>query len=342
MPGTFDDAHEGNDAIDSAVADAVPDREVELLADWSSRDPNGVYLLGDGDEQFVLKFARDGDAGRIAREAATTAHAHRRAGLAPAVVAHADDPADGIPPYLVTRRLPGSTPAETWGDLDADTDPEQFRRIGAALATLHEATRREDCGRIAGESDDGGLDLAEPGSWHATLLAVTRRRVTDLEGTRFEALGEEALACIDRHPEVERGARPALVHNDPGPYNVLFEDEAVAGLVDWELAFCGDAAYDPVWVETAIREGPADLAAPGAAVESLYAGYRERLPRREGFALRRAAYRLLRALRPLRTFDSWGPAVAADRDGVAVADLADRAREAVRDRIDAVDAEGSA
>lgn len=342
-----------DEPVDRAVADAFPDREVDLLADWSSREPNAVALLAAGDERFVCKVARDGDAGRIAREAAATAHAHRRTGLAPEVVAHAPGDAAGVPPYHVTRRLSGSPPSETWGDLDADVDADRFRRIGAALATVHETTRREDCGPIVGtrgdrgdregsRAPDGSLELAGPGSWHATLLDLTRRRATDLDGTRFEALGREALACIGRHPEVERGARPALVHNDPGPYNVCFEGDEVEGLIDWELAFCGDATYDPVWIETAIREGPADLADPGATVDALWAGYRDRLPRREGFAVRRAAYRLVRSLRPLRTFDSWGPAVAADRSGVVVEDLADRARESVRDRIDALDAEGSA
>lgn len=339
---------DGDPLLKRVLATAFPDQSPTVIRDYSSRSPNSVYAVHIADTDYFVKFDREIDsARRLCREVAALEYAHTHTTLAPNVVTAAPNGStgdeihidgaqtaanDAIPAYLVTQSLDGTPLADSWGSLPADTSSSVFRQIGVALGQLHTATQQETCGRIIG-GRNGMLTLSPQGSWHLTLCDLTRHRVNDLAGSRFETIAAEVLACVGRHCEsIETGVQPALLHNDPGPFNVIVRDGGITGLIDWEFALCGDAVFDLCRVENALRDGPATVDDEVAARDALYAGYRTQMVLGDGFEARRAVYRVVQRLRSLRTFESWGPRVTDD-----IPTLARTLRERVRTDISAVE-----
>ena len=68
-----------------------------------------------------------------------------------------------------------------------------------------------------------------------------------------------------------------LVHGDFGPQNMIFDvmTGAVAAVVDWELASCGEPVTDLAWCEWIIRTHHPRLT---SALPHLYDGYGEQPP----------------------------------------------------------------
>lgn len=83
-----------------------------------------------------------------------------------------------------------------------------------------------------------------PDAW-ATKLAWARQVALD---QYRQAWAAPILDWLDTHPPYyPPDARPATLHNDYHPYNVLMTDEGDLFVIDWPNIEIGDARYDLAW-----------------------------------------------------------------------------------------------
>ncbi|OYR59317.1 phosphotransferase family protein [Halorubrum halodurans] len=174
----------------------------------------------------------------------------------------------------------------------------------------------------ADDPDAPGLAVAAA-SWTDTLRSTIERTreigTTDRLARHFDAV----IDCVESNRERLDRAPAALLHGDVAPPNAFLaaegngeadgdgsgrEEERDAprvGLLDWELAHVGDPARDLVRARDQLCNG-FDYEGPERFGEAVYEGYRERagdLP--EGFAERRAIYRVVRVLGRSGFLDQW-------------------------------------
>jgi aminoglycoside phosphotransferase (APT) family kinase protein len=333
--------------LETALADAFPDRPVEGLVDvgpsWNGGNETVGVDFADGGRAY-LKVAFDGDGSRIARERAVLEYVSARRPIpVPAVVAA--DP-DASPPYLATAPAPGRDLHAVLEEVDDDRREALLRRVGGALATLH-AVRFERHGEIVGRGGGRGIGAARrevaggrdgdspasdradnpdaPGlavataSWTDTLRSTIERTreigTTDRLARHFDAV----IDCVESNRALLDRAPAALLHGDVAPPNALLagsdegdavdavgaSDDPRVGFLDWELAHVGDPARDLVRARDQLCNG-FDYEGPERFGEAVYEGYRSRagdLP--EGFAERRAIYRVVRVLGRSGFLDQW-------------------------------------
>jgi aminoglycoside phosphotransferase (APT) family kinase protein len=146
-------------------------------------------------------------------------------------------------PFIITRRLPGRSIGGPLGPGD-DRSFDPIPGLAKMLAELHGVPAGEL--GVPGFSDkpfDRSMLLAHLGYWRDRYLAD--------KGPSSPAL-DAALVFLEA--ELESGLqRGVVVHGDPGLYNLLFENDRVVGVVDWELAHFGSAAWDLAYVKEAVE-----------------------------------------------------------------------------------------
>jgi aminoglycoside phosphotransferase (APT) family kinase protein len=128
-------------------------------------------------------------------------------------------------PAVLLERLPGRADPVAWLTGDPEVGRARTLDLARALAELHGA-------------DPGGLPASEP--------------LVDLWRDRFLAGRLEPLPALswlfdwltDHETEPERAA---VVHGDFRPGNVLYEDDRITALLDWEMAHVGDPVEDLAW-----------------------------------------------------------------------------------------------
>jgi aminoglycoside phosphotransferase (APT) family kinase protein len=128
-------------------------------------------------------------------------------------------------PAVLLERLPGRADPVAWLTGDAAVGRARTLDLARALAELHRA-------------DPSGLPASEP--------------LVDLSRDRFLASRLEPLPALswlfdwltDHETEPERAA---VVHGDFRPGNVLYEDDRITALLDWEMAHVGDPIEDLAW-----------------------------------------------------------------------------------------------
>ena len=236
-------------SLETALADAFPDRPVEGLVDvgpsWNGGNETVGVDFADGGRAY-LKVALDADGSRIARERAVLEYvAARRPVPVPAIVAA--DP-DAEPPHLATAPAPGRDLHAVLEGADDDRREALLRRVGRTLATLHEVefashgevvgrgetvgigeAEREATGGRDGDSpasdrandrDAPGLEVAAA-SWTDTLLSTIERTreigTTDRLARHFDA----AIDCVESNRDRLDRAPAALLHGDVAPPNAF-------------------------------------------------------------------------------------------------------------------------
>jgi aminoglycoside phosphotransferase (APT) family kinase protein len=128
-------------------------------------------------------------------------------------------------PAVLLELLPGRADPVAWLKGDPEVGRARTLDLARALAELHRA-------------DPSGLPASEP------LVELWRNRFL---ASRLEPL--PALSWLfdwltDHETEPERAA---VVHGDFRPGNVLYEDDRITALLDWELAHLGDPVEDLAW-----------------------------------------------------------------------------------------------
>jgi len=186
------------------------------------------------------------------REAAILAALSGRGLPVPAV--HWSDPDGGElgRPYFVMERLPGA-PAPS---APAASRRQIARELGERLAALHELDPATLA--IPGAAPD-------PSAAAATRreLAAWRGRYTGAAASRVPALGA-LLAWLEANPPAREDVPARALWGDPGPHNLLVEDGAITGLLDWELWHWGDPLEDlgaALWAAPAAELDPEDVIA---------------------------------------------------------------------------------
>ncbi|WP_250292115.1 phosphotransferase family protein [Frankia sp. CiP1_Cm_nod1] len=148
---------------------------------------------------------------------------------APKVWAHDPDGHLFGAPAVLLQRLPGRADAVEY--LSADTELGRARTLdlARAAAELHAVTPAAGTG--------------EP------QLAYWRARFEDCRPEPYPALSW-LYDWLDDNATPP--ARPALVHGDFRPGNVLYEGGRIVGLLDWEMAHVGDPVEDIAWAYHAL------------------------------------------------------------------------------------------
>ena len=195
---------------------------------------------------------------------------------------HADESRKIIPvPYLVTDFVDGATvtePGQVTGSRSAFT-----RQVAATLASIHQAgVAPRDVPYLG---DVLGIATARQGTGPTSLDA---------------ALDEEAVRAALAHawppPQVNE---PGLLHGDYWPGNILWRNDMLVGVIDWEDAVVGDPLAD---VANARME--LTMAFGLAAASEFTTHYTELMPSVDLTAL--AHWDLYAALRHAGRMAEWG------------------------------------
>ena len=162
--------------------------------------------------------------------------------------------------------LMGRIEGETLGrrivgdDRFAHARSQLARQCGLALARIH-ALPLATLPQL--RCTDAPREVAAFGRWHAEH--GTLRPVFDL-----------ALQWLTAHLPTQAG-EPALVHGDFRNGNLMVDEQGLVGVLDWELAHCGDPMEDLGWIcVNSWRFGRSELAVGGfGQPEELFQGYRD-------------------------------------------------------------------
>jgi aminoglycoside phosphotransferase (APT) family kinase protein len=291
-----------DDRAASVLEDGFPNRAVADLystgPSWNEQNRTIEVEFTDG-ERVYLKIATDGDGSRIARERAVLAYVEANADV-PVPRVLASDPEKGSP-YLATAPVSGPNLIDRWADAGASERVVLARRVGTALARLHER-RFADHGRIVGGKEDG-LDL-ETGSWTDVLVDTIAETRALAPSDRFDGHFERVIEAVEANRDLLDEAPVALCHGDPARPNCFFEEGRI-GFLDWEIAHVGDPARE-LYRARSQQLDSLRTAGPGKLASALYEGYRERasgLP--TGFAERRPVYEVVRFLGVSGFFEKW-------------------------------------
>jgi thiamine kinase-like enzyme len=200
----------------------------------ASRRNHNFFVENDhGPSFFVKQGISDGTAATIGREAAFYQHApnasHELARHLPRFIAFIPDEC-----VLVLEMV--SEAASSRSARRRRITPSYFRRLGAALALLHDQTELE------GVANDQ----------RPAPLIVRLASLTPHELSTISAAGVELIRTIQGYPGYEAvlngvyGNPPAscLTHNDLKAGNCLIGPGKVPILVDWEFVALGDPAWD--------------------------------------------------------------------------------------------------
>lgn len=166
------------------------------------------------------------------------------------------EPSERYPrPWIVTTWVPG-TPADR---APATRAADSADRLAAFLTALH---RPAPDGAPVGRGRGG--PLADVGEQFAEQLASATELGLIPDPDAVRAVWEDAVAAPD-------WAGPALwIHGDLHPANVLTEDGAVCGVIDFGDLCAGDPAYDLAAAWNLLPDGAADRfhAAYGPAADA--------------------------------------------------------------------------
>jgi aminoglycoside phosphotransferase (APT) family kinase protein len=182
------------------------------------RDGGSPWLLRADGRELVFRTGQEGDLGAFATEVAALRLAAGAGVPVPALLAHDDGTAAGVP-VVLTERLPGSS------QIPPEPDPNHLRALGGAAARLH-AVRIEP-----------SAELPRRGRPIETVDFEKMRRVQGVS-----SLLEEAEVLITQARPA--GGQSVLVHGDLWHGNTMWSDGALTGLIDWDCAGAGAPGVD--------------------------------------------------------------------------------------------------
>jgi Ser/Thr protein kinase RdoA (MazF antagonist) len=207
-----------------AARQLLPDLDVVRIAPLDGGEVHANYELRLADERLlVLKVYRGELSWKRDKEAFLLELVHDRVLVpVPEVVSTSGG-------FLVMTRLPGS-PARF-----SDADPIAVSRdLGALLRKLHTIT-----------FDSFGYIETRVISPEATNLEYMRGRIERKVRSGPPALREQLERHFAEHEGAFAGCEIAvLCHNDAHDANVLVENGAITGLIDWENAVAADPLFD--------------------------------------------------------------------------------------------------
>jgi aminoglycoside phosphotransferase (APT) family kinase protein/putative sterol carrier protein len=155
----------------------------------------------------------------------------------PEVLGYEDDESVLGSPFYVMRRIVGEIPSEI----------PPYHAFGHCVEILPERRARMWWAGIEALAHIHALDWERLG---LGFLAVDQveyytRFLEWARGERPQPVLDAALAWLEKNRPPLR--RPALCWGDSRLPNMIFRDQEVAGVLDWEMAFIGDPEADLAW-----------------------------------------------------------------------------------------------
>lgn len=315
--------------VRAVVRREFPDRTVRAIREL----PGGrkaTYAVDLSSERVVVAVCeRSGDEERFAAEPAVMRTVRRETDVPVPRVLAVDRSKRAVPnAYYVTRLVEGYDPRDRYRYLPRDVRAALVRAAGRHLGAVHRAVGFDACGRL--RAAGGGPTVVDGAPWPATLGALIDDWIDRLEGGRFVDLAGTFRRARDALVERLAGGtyRPALLHGDYRPANLLVRHGDVAAVVDWGAALAGHAEYDFFKFEKNFLLAQFRTAAARDALRgAVYEGYRETAGLDPGWRERRTGYRIAYKLESMRSFHRWcgeydeDPAVLADRLRAELDDL---------------------
>lgn len=244
-----------------------------------------TYELACDGREYVLQFVADTDDRRdsLRRGAYWYAALSGTSVPVPALASDGVGTYDGRA-YVLAERCPGETAKRA-------VSPARTRRAGGCLARIHEARTFERAGWLRVADGTVSVDPFEASSHAAHVADVASESAATLREHGLAEAGTALAALVDRlATDLPAAVTPVLCHGDFSPNNVLFDGDALTGVVDFDRAHAGAAARDLARAGNAFWTH--DPGADWSVRETLYEGYRSVRSPGERFAALEPLYRI--------------------------------------------------
>ena len=182
----------------------------------------------------------------------------------PAVVTETVRERDGRA-YTLVERLPGET-------AEGAVSPDRAASAGRALAALHGVRTFETAGWIRHDDPDLSVGAFPAGSHSTRVRTRCEENTSDLRDGGLDAAAAAAERVTDRLGDLPEPTAPVLCHDDFSPDNLLFEGDAVTGVLDFDMAKADHRHRDLVKAATAFWMH--DPRADPDVRQAVYRGYR--------------------------------------------------------------------
>ncbi|MFB6197189.1 MAG: phosphotransferase, partial [Halobacteriaceae archaeon] len=213
-------------------------------------------------------------------------------------------------PYHITSRAAGQSLAKRYPDMALDDQIQVVHDAGQYLGKLHDTISFDHYGELITGDSWRDVRVKSDDSWSALLGRRMSEWIDALDGGQFSDL-MEAFGAIreerDEHLEASNiSSRPALLHFDYRPSNVVISRDTITGILDWEYATAGHAEYDFFKFEkNFLLANVEDTRRREWLRPYLYRGYRKQHSLDPGWQARRDLYRVVYKLESFASFDRW-------------------------------------
>ncbi len=217
-----------------------------------------VLKLAKTDAESNLRFYRTDHTGQAAVDAMVVEAtlldciAQQTAVPVPRVLQVKSSPEEGIPPYLLLERIPG-TPLNIKTNMTSDAWQRCLTEIGRYLAELGNAFQFDGFGSLCDR--DGTIVVADDqGTWPCWMDAQYNKYLARLGSTPLADLVPEINSLYqDRRDHLPYRPDPVLIHDDLHLANILVapaaNDGTITAVLDWEEAIAAPREFQAARME---------------------------------------------------------------------------------------------
>lgn len=273
----------------------MPEPVASIVTDEVGESPSAVTQIHDGlhhetyavecgDHSYILQCSDPDERGRDRLRHGLEWYRRLQDSAIPVPDVVTETPGTlGEQRYTIVENIPGTSG-------ECAISPARVRNAGRFLAKIHAAESFDRPGQIQFENGDPTVVPFED-----SVSAWRRQRLDEACQTLEAGEMATAAAAVERvRREIERGLptafQPVLCHNDFSPDNVIFQGEAVAGVIDFDLASAGHSHRDIV--QAANGTWMHDPGVDWDIRETFYEGYRAERSLDASFARHEPRYRV--------------------------------------------------